>query len=138
RLSVVAAGPARVAPVAARPPAGAGHAPRPKHGRELLRVHPPRLVEAVVEVGHGLAAVADRGVGVLFDRSPRPGPDLGRLDSPGPEPAGEQVEEVDPVLDEDTTALTAVPEPVPGRQVLVRRVVLEGPVEHLTQHPCLD
>ena len=75
---------------------------------------------------------------VLLDRGPRPDPDLGRLDPARPEPPGEQVEEVDPVLDEDAAALAAVPEPVLGRQVLVRGVVLEGPVQHLAQHPGLD
>jgi hypothetical protein len=58
----------------------------------------------VLEVDQDRAAVADRAVDVLFDRRPRPGPDLGRLDSPGPEPPGEQVEEVDPVPDEDAAA----------------------------------
>ena len=41
---------------------------------------------------------------VLLDRGPRPDTDLGRLDPPSPEPAGEQVEEVDPMLDEDSAA----------------------------------
>src|SRR5207244_648453 len=69
---------------------------------------------------------------------PRPDAHLSRLDSSWPEPAGEQVEEVDPVFDEDTAALAALPEPVSRRQVLVRGPVLEGPVEDIAQHPSLD
>ena len=51
----------------------------------------------------------------------------------GPEPAGEQVEEVHAVLDEDSAALGSVPEPVFGRQVFVRGVVLKVSVQEIAQ-----
>ena len=52
-------------------------------------------------------------------------PTLRGRDGARAQPAGEQVEEVHAVLDEDPAALGPVPEPVLGRQVLVRGVVLE-------------
>jgi hypothetical protein len=72
---------------------------------------------------------------LLLDHGIAANPNLGRLDAPRAEPPGEQVEEVDPVLDENATALAAIPEPVLRREVLVRGVVREGAVEHIAQHP---
>lgn len=92
----------------------------------------------MVEVGEGRLAVTDGGMDVPLDRRPRPHPDLGRLDPARAGPSGEEVEEVDPGLDEGAPAPGAVPEPVLGRQVLVGGVVLEGPVQDFTQGPIPD
>ena len=56
----------------------------------------------------------------------------------GPEPAREQVEEVDAVLDEDPAALGSVPEPVLGRQVFVRGVIFKIPVQQIAEDLGLD
>src|SRR5947209_3724776 len=94
-------------------------------------------MEAVVEVDQSIA-IADRGVDVLFDRRPGSDADLRGLDSPGPEPPGEQIEEVDSVLDKDAATLAAVPKPVFGWQVFIGSVVLKRPVKHFTKDPVLD
>ena len=125
-------------PCAGRHPVEQGDLPPLEHQPEFLPIHPSRLVEAVIEVDQGRVAVADRATHVLLDGRPRPDPDLRRLDPPLPEPAGKQVEEMDPVFHEDAAAPGPVPEPVVGRQVLVRGVVLERAAEHLAQSPALD
>ena len=77
-----------------------------EHQPQLLSVHPTALVKAVVEVDEGNSPIAESGLDVLFDHGPGPDPDLGRLNSPRSKPAGEQVEEVDPVLDENAAAVS--------------------------------
>ena len=48
------------------------------------------------------------------------------------------IEKVDAVLDEDSAALGPVPEPMRGRQVLVRGIVLKVTVQRLAQDFRLD
>ena len=73
---------------------------------------------------------------VLLDRrrGTRPQAQLGRDDPAGPQPAGEEIEEMHAMLDEDPSALGPVPEPVAGPQVLVGGIILKGAVQELAQH----
>ena len=111
-----------------------------EHEAELLAVHPAGLVEAVIEVDEDALAVSHDALDVLLDRRRGPGPEpaLGRLDLARAEPAGEEVEEMHAVLDEDAAALRPVPEPVFRPEVLVGGIILEGPVDQLAQHLGFD
>ena len=123
---------------AGRHPLGEGHVAALEQQPHLLPIHAPGLVEAVVEVDQAGVAVADRTLDLLLDGGTRADATLGGLHPAGAQPAGEQVEEVDAVLDEDAAASGAVPEPVFGRQVLVGGVVLEGAVQEVAQDPAAD
>ena len=107
---------------------------------QLLPVHPAGLVEAVIEVHQDRRAVAHGAMDVLFDGRRRAGSNaaLGRHHASGAQPAGEEVEEVHAVLDEDPAALGSVPEPVFARQVFIRCVVFKVSVQQIAQRLGLD
>ena len=76
---------------------------------QLLAVHAAGLGEAVIEVDQDAVAVADRTLDLVLEAGAGPGGRLGGDDLSRSEPAGEQVEEMDAVLDEDAAALRAGP-----------------------------
>ena len=105
---------------------------------QLLAVHAARLGEAVVEIDQGPVGVADRTLDLVLEAAAGPGRRLGRDDLARPEPAGEEVEEMDAVLDKDAAAFRAVPEPVLRAEPLVGGVVLEVAVQEAAQRLPVD
>ena len=92
-----------------------------------------RLVEPVILAREHPVFVASLASHPIHLRGPRASGLLRREHLSPPEPPVMQIEEMHRVLDEDASALRRVPEPVPGRQLLVSGVVLEEGVARLAQ-----
>ena len=91
-------------------------------------------MEAMVEVDMDAALVTDGALNLVLDLRTETLAPLSGNDFALAEPSGEQIEEVNPVLDKDSAALFPVPEPMLRREVLVRGIVFEVAVQHPAQH----
>ena len=127
----------RMDPDARRHPTLQQHVAALEDEPQLLAVHPARLMKAVIEVEMHAAWVAHGALHLVL-AAVGPATGLRGDDFAGAQPTGQHVEEVHAVLDEDSAALFAVPEPVLRRQILVGRVVLEVTVQQFAERSAFD
>src|SRR3954453_10505834 len=95
-------------------------------------------MKAVIEIHMRVVFVANRTLHLVFDGRSRATARLRGNYFASAEPAGEQIEKVHTMLDENPTAFRAIPEPMLRWQILVRRVVFEIPVQKFTQQLLLN
>src|ERR1043166_112068 len=96
---------------------------------EFLPVQAPGLREAVIHVHQNAVPIAQRAIDLVLQIGAGPEGALCGNHLAWSQPAIEQVKKMDTVLDENTAAFFAIPEPMFGRQALVAGIIFKIAME---------
>ena len=104
---------------------------------KLLAIQTPRLMKAMVKIEMRAARITHRALHLVL-ATVGPATGLRGNNFTGAQPTRQHVEEMHAMLDKDSAALLAIPEPMLRRKIFVGSVVLKVAVQEFAKRLAID